>query len=131
MPVELKMLAFSSVLGLLQLLAATHLSTAQRGLKWNFSARDQKAADLTGVAGRLDRAFKNFMETFPFFAAAALGLVVWKLNDNVSALGSTIYFVARLVYVPVYAMGTPVLRTIIWGISFVGLVMVLSPLILN
>ena len=42
-----------------------------------------------------------------------------------SAIGAEIYFWARLVYVPVYAMGTPVLRTLVWAASMVGMVMVL------
>ncbi|HUA79328.1 MAG TPA: MAPEG family protein, partial [Dyella sp.] len=35
---------------------------------------------------------------------------------------------ARLIYVPVYALGIPYLRTAIWAVSMVGIVMLLVPL---
>ena len=71
------------------------------------------------------RAFGNFKETFVFFAVAVLAVtLLGKANAN-SALGAQIYFWARLVYVPVYAAGIPVVRTLIWGASIAGLVMVL------
>ena len=45
-----------------------------------------------------------------------------------SALGASLYFWARLVYVPVYAAGVPVVRTLVWGVSIAGLIMVLGAL---
>jgi uncharacterized MAPEG superfamily protein len=43
-----------------------------------------------------------------------------------SALGAQLYFWLRVVYVPVYALGIPGLRTLVWLGSFVGIVMVLT-----
>jgi uncharacterized MAPEG superfamily protein len=127
--IELKMLLYSAILGIVQLLAAAHFSTLQRGVKWNLSPRDQKTPELTGVAGRLDRAFKNFMETFPFFIAAILMVQITQMQSTSSMIGAHLYFWARLVYVPLYAAGIPGVRTLIWLISFVGLIMVLAALI--
>ena len=45
-----------------------------------------------------------------------------------SALGAQLYFWARVVYVPAYAVGIPFLRTVVWGAALVGIVMVLLPL---
>ncbi len=91
------------ILGLAQLVLATHMATVQRGFRWNMSSREQPTAPLTGVAGRLDRAFRNFLETFAFFAAAVLILQVTGRNSEVSALGARLYLIARIVYVPIYA----------------------------
>src|SRR5438552_2008837 len=102
------MLTFSAVLGLAQLFAAAGGSTMQRGTKWNFSPRDQKVSELTGVAGRLDRAFKNFLETFGFFVAAVLVVVFANSGTSTSALGAQIYLFARLVYLGIYVAGIPV-----------------------
>src|SRR5690349_2387783 len=68
LPVELRMLAFSVILGLIHIVAASHSASLQRGYKWTASARDHPLPPLTGIAGRLARALTNFGETFPFFA---------------------------------------------------------------
>lgn len=128
MSIETTMLVWAIVLGLVQIGLAATLSTQQRGLGWNVGARDGTPAPLTGVAGRLDRAAKNFLETFPFFAAAVLAVMFTQRGDAQSALGAQMYFWARLVYVPLYAAGIPYLRTLVWVVSLAGLLMVLKPL---
>ena len=72
MTVELRMLALSVVLGIVQIIAASHAASLQRGYRWTASPRDEKAEPLRGVAGRLDRALRNFVETFALFAAVVL-----------------------------------------------------------
>ena len=128
MAMELKMLLWSVVLGLVQIALAATLSTGQRGLGWNAGPRDEVAAPLTGAAGRLDRAARNFLETFPFFAAAVLMLTLLHRETSQTALGAQLYFWARVLYIPAYAAGISYLRTAIWAASVVGLVMVLMPL---
>ncbi|HEU4663331.1 MAG TPA: MAPEG family protein [Dokdonella sp.] len=129
MSVELKMLAWAIVLGLVQLLVAASFATAQRGLRWNVGPRDAAQTPLTGLAGRLDRAAKNFLETFAFFAVAVLMLASLNRADPHTALGAQLYFWARLAYVPAYAIGVPFLRTAIWAVSLAGLFMVVAPLL--
>ena len=51
---------------------AARANNGQRGIAWNVGARDGEPPKVSAVAGRLDRAFRNFMETFPFFAVAIL-----------------------------------------------------------
>jgi uncharacterized MAPEG superfamily protein len=128
MSVELQMLVWSVVLGLAQLFLAATLGTQQRGLAWNAGARDDVPKPLTGVAGRVDRALHNFLETFAFFAVAVLVVTATARNDAQTALGAQIYLWSRVAYVPVYAAGIPYLRTLIWVASLVGLLMVLRPL---
>ncbi len=129
MNIELQMLAWAIVLGLVQIGIAATLGTQQRGLGWNASARDGEPKPLTGVAARLDRASRNFLETFPFFIAAVLAVSLTQRTDAHTALGAQLYFWARVAYVPVYAAGIPYVRTLIWVVSIVGLVMVFKPLL--
>jgi len=129
MSMELKMLAWAAVLGLLQLGLAAFFGTQQRGLAWNAGPRDGTPLPLTGAAGRLDRALHNFLETFPIFAAAVLAAVLAQKTDATTALGAQLYFWARLAYVPAYAFGITFVRTVIWATGLVGLLMVLLPLI--
>jgi uncharacterized MAPEG superfamily protein len=126
MSIELKILAWSIVLGLVHILVAATLSTAQRGLLWNAGPRDGEPVPLTGMAGRFDRASRNFLETFVFFAAAVLALALMHKGDDHTALGAQIWFWARVAYLPAYAIGVPFLRTAIWTVSMVGLVMLLT-----
>ena len=122
---EMRMLAWSIALGLAHVLLGAVLMTRQRGMKWNASARDGEAKPLTGVAARVDRAMRNFLETFPFFAAAVLAVVVSGRTGADSALGAQVYFWARLAYLPIYAAGIPYLRSLAWAVSLWGLLQVL------
>ena len=38
-------------------------------------------------------------------------------------VGASLYFVARLIYLPLYAAGVPKLRTMVFGVSLVGLIL--------
>lgn len=129
MSIELQMLAWAIVLGLVQVMIAATLGTQQRGLGWNVGARDGEPKPLTGIAARLDRASRNFLETFPFFIAAVLAVTLTQRGNEHTALGAQLYFWARVAYVPVYAAGIPYVRTLIWTVSLVGLVMVIKPLL--
>jgi uncharacterized MAPEG superfamily protein len=126
MSTELQMLVWSVILGLVQIAIAAAGSMTQRGPGWAASARDEAAVPLTGVAGRLDRARANFLETFAFFAALVLAVVATGRQDATSALGAQLYFWGRLVYLPVYAAGIPYLRTLVWAVSIAGIVMLLK-----
>ncbi len=126
---EMKMLFYSCVLGLIQLLLAAAMTTKERGLQWNLSSRDKPTPPPSGIAGRLDRAFKNFMETFPFFIATTLIVQLTGMANATTTLGAHLYFWARLIYVPFYAFGIIGARTLIWVVSLVGLLMIFSALL--
>ena len=64
MTIELKMLTLSVVLGIVQIIASSHTASLQRGYRWTASPRDEASPALWSVAGRLDRALRNFTETF-------------------------------------------------------------------
>jgi uncharacterized MAPEG superfamily protein len=122
---EIQMLCWAIVLGLVQLVIATTMATIEQGLPYNISARDEAAPSVGKMTARMVRGFRNFLETFPFFAAAVIIVSLLNKENQTSALGAQFYFWARLAYVPAYAIGVPFLRTAIWTVSIVGLVMVL------
>ncbi len=125
MIIELKMLGWSVVLGLAQVFIAAGLATHQRGLKWNAGNREGSQMPLAGAAARAHRASRNFLETFPFFAAAVLAVVLAKTNTEHTALGAQVYVLARLIYLPIYIAGVAHLRTLVWGASLWGLLQVI------
>jgi uncharacterized MAPEG superfamily protein len=127
--VELKLLGAAIVVGLVQLLWAAAAARAHQGdLKWAAGPRDTPMP-LGGVAARLDRAFWNFAETFPFFAAAVLACAVaGKLGTPLTIWGCGLYVGARALYAPLYASGVPTIRTLVWLAAMAGLIMVLAAL---
>ena len=129
MTIEIRMLAWAIVLGLLHVVLAVVLATRDKGLKWNMSPRDAEGAPVGAVTARVDRALRNFLETFPFFVAAVLAAALTGRVDATTALGAQLYFWARVAYVPLYAAGVPAVRTLVWGVSIVGLLMVLAGLL--
>ncbi|MBC6982022.1 MAPEG family protein [Caulobacter sp. 17J80-11] len=122
---EFCLLGAAILLGVLHLAWAAYAARMTQGLKWGAGARDTDRP-LGKVAGRLDRAYKNYMETFPFFAAAVLLATVTGKLGELSLWGSLLYVVARIVYVPLYALGVPTVRSLVWFVSLVGLLMVLA-----
>jgi uncharacterized MAPEG superfamily protein len=84
---------------------------------------------LTGVAARLERALRNFMETFPLFAAAVLVASAADRHSWMTVWGARLYFWGRLAYVPLYAAGVPLVRSMTWNVATVGIIFVLVGLV--
>jgi uncharacterized MAPEG superfamily protein len=129
MPVELRILALGALLLLVYIFTATRFKTAQYGRKWNVGARDETLPAPNPVTGRTMRAQANLLETFPIAIVALIGVVLANRTSALTALGGWIWLGARVVYLPLYAAGVPVIRTIVFTISMVGLGMVIWPLL--
>ena len=84
---------------------------------------------LTGLAGRLHRALRNFIETFPLFAAAVLTAHVAGTHSWMTEWGAQLYFGARLIYVALYAAGVFLARSLVWNAATLGIVLILFALI--
>jgi uncharacterized MAPEG superfamily protein len=84
---------------------------------------------LTGIAGRLERALQNFLETFPLFAAAVLMAHFAGRHGWMTEWGAQLYFWARVAYVAFYAAGVFLVRSLVWNIATGGIVLVLVSLI--
>src|SRR5262245_5670556 len=129
MTIELTLLAFSVGLGFLHILLASHSASFQRGYRWAASARDEPLEPLHGVAGRLDRALRNFLETFPLFAAVVLAADASGRHGALTEWGARLYFWGRVVYLPLYAAGVPVVRSLVWDVAAGGILLFLVALL--
>ena len=127
MTTELTVLAWGCVLGFVHIAAAAQVKTRQYGTKWNMGARDEVLPEPLPMVGRLARAQANFFETFPLIIAAVLIVSAAGLTGKWTAIGAWLWLGARIVYLPLYAMGVPVVRSLAWAVSLAGLVMVLWP----
>ena len=129
MSVELWLLAATVVLGLAQIGLASLVAKKPNGIAWSVGERDEPRP-VIGVAARLERAQRNLMETLPFFVAAILLVHVAGRETWLSALGAHLYFWGRLAYVPAYAAGVPWVRSVLWNVATLGIVLVLASLLL-
>lgn len=127
MTAELVVLAWGCVLGLVHIFAAGHVKTKQYGAQWNMGARDEELPPPAPIVGRMMRAQTNYFETFPIAVAALLIVAVAGIGTLWTALGAWIWLGARIAYLPAYATGVRVVRTLIFLVSMVGLGMVLWP----
>ena len=98
MTIELTMLALSIVLGLVQIVLCAHSKALVTGYAWAGGSRDGPRPTLTPIAGRLERALSNFLETFPLFAAAVLIAHAAGQHDWMTVWGAQLYFWGRVVY---------------------------------
>jgi len=128
MTTELYALCLSVVLGLIHIVLASHAASLQRGYRWTASARDEALPPLSGVAGRLTRALNNFLETFPFFAALVLAVHLAGADGALSKWGVVLYLVGRVTYLPLYAFGVFLVRSLAWNVATAGIFLLLISL---
>jgi len=128
MTTELVALTFAILLGFAHIFIAANAATKIRGVDWNAGPRDEPKAPLHGIAGRLDRASKNYLETFAFFAAAVLIAHLANRHNILTIYGAWIYLIARIAYLPLYAAGVPYWRSVAWGFGFFATLAILAGL---
>lgn len=130
MTTELTYLALTLILALVQIFLPAGARTAEFGSKWNAGPRDETPEAKKPLTGRLERAQANLYETLPLFIGAVLIAHVIGASSALTVWGTALYFWARVVYVPLYAFGVPYVRSLVWLVSLVGLIMVIASLFL-
>jgi uncharacterized MAPEG superfamily protein len=74
---------------------------------------------------RLQRAQDNLFQTLPLFAAGILIAHVGGREGELTFWGAWLYLVSRIAYVPLYAAGVPVIRSLVWLLGLIGLLLIL------
>ena len=104
--------------------------TSRFGLDlWGIVCNRDKLPELSVVAGRLDRAKNNMLESLPIFLALALLALINGGDTRAVANGALAFLIARVVYVPAYVSGVPILRSLVWLVAVASLVVMALPLI--
>ncbi len=84
--------------------------------------RDMRPAP-TLLAGRMERALRNMFEALPVFLTLALLAVIQGIDSGLAVTGAAVFFFARVAYVPAYGSGIVLLRSGVWTVGFVGLIL--------
>ena len=85
--------------------------------------------ELTGWAGRAYRAHRNMIENLVLFAALVLAAVAAGRTDNLTLVGAQLFLWARVAYAIVYLIGLQWLRTGVWAVSVLGMILIFSQLL--
>jgi uncharacterized MAPEG superfamily protein len=123
---ELTVLALGALLLVAHIMLAVHLKTGQYGKNWNMGARDEDLPPLNPVAGRLERARDNFAETFPVAIVALLAVTLADKSSMVTEVAAWTWLAARVIYLPLYWTGVPKVRTLVWTVSLLALLVLLG-----
>jgi uncharacterized MAPEG superfamily protein len=98
------------------------------GLKQRLGNRDHMRP-LTVTGQRAARALANMQEAMPVFLGLAMLAMLLVPDDATARNGALVFLIARTVYVGLYIAGIPVVRTLVFAASWVGLAMMLAPLL--
>ena len=128
MPVELKVLGYAALLQLVQYVLMAVPVNLQLGVRYTGGNRDEQQK-ATGVPGRFKRALENHFEALILFTIAVLVVVLGELSSPITEKCAWAYLWARILYVPAYASGVFLVRSLIWTVGFVATaVMLISAL---
>jgi uncharacterized MAPEG superfamily protein len=78
------------------------------------------------MSRRADRAASNTKENFLLFIALALAAYASGAQSPLVEQGASLFFLARVIYLPVYYLGIPYVRSLVWVAGLIGLVMMIA-----
>ncbi len=123
MTIELQML-FGVAATLLALLAVQGaLVPINQGFGWGLGPRDEPR-DITRLQGRMKRVVANHIEGMAVFAVLILVAHLAAISSGLTETGAVLFLLSRLGFAALYLAGVPVLRSAIWGVGVLGLVLI-------
>jgi uncharacterized MAPEG superfamily protein len=144
---ELTCLELSVLLWVAHVLTQSVTARAEFGLAYSFSPRDAQPTPQGLAWGRATRALNNYVENLAPFVALALALIATghtggRPGDDNGArpdrferrfrmfIATSFIKVLRrplesALYLPIYVMGVIYVRTALWGVAVIGLLMML------
>ncbi|HYA46681.1 MAG TPA: MAPEG family protein [Burkholderiales bacterium] len=125
---ELMLLVWAVALMFVQMLVAATGTYLQVGLTKMAGNRDDMPK-MAGWAGRAERAHLNMLENIALFAPLVLVAVLAGKTNAMTLLGAQIFVWARVAYAVIYLAGVIWLRTLVWAVSVVGLVIIFAQLV--
>jgi uncharacterized MAPEG superfamily protein len=128
MSFELTLLIWSVGLTFIQMLIAVAGAILEFGLP-DLAGNRENLLPATNWVGRAQRAHRNMLENLVLFAVLVLVTEATNKNNAMTGFGAQLFFWARVIYAIIYVIGVPWLRTGVWGISVIGLILIFLQLV--
>lgn len=123
---ELTALTLAALLQIAQFAIYAIPANRDLGPGYTMSARDREPSrEMSDTTARLGRAFANHFESLALFTIAVLVIQLSNQNTPFTATCAYIYFAARVLYIPAYALGLKPWRSLIWFAGFASIALML------
>ncbi|MGD9864758.1 MAG: MAPEG family protein [Pseudodonghicola sp.] len=121
---ELTALTLAALLQVVQIGLLGSQAQKQLGRDYAAGPRDE-GRQLTGTAGRLQRALDNHFEGLALFTIACVVITLSAQSSPFTAACAWVYLGARVLYIPAYARGWTPGRSLIWAAGFLATILML------
>lgn len=125
MPIELRLLVYSTALLLVLVLIAAVAGVRANGLQVMGDSRDGLSPP-EGFYARALRVVDNHREGLTIFAPLILVAFAIDGFSPTTALGAKLFFYSRVAHAAIYLLGLPKIRPLAWAVGLVGTLMVLA-----
>ncbi|WBU65066.1 MAPEG family protein [Paracoccus aerodenitrificans] len=128
MTTELTVLALAALLQACQFAIFAVRANLELGPAVTMGPRDKPVA-MSAVTGRLQRALSNHFEGLSLFTIAVVVVTLGEAQSGLTAICAWLYLIARVLYVPAYALGWTPWRSVIFAVGFFAtMIMILAAL---
>ena len=119
---ELFYLVWSAALTVVLAVIAVSGAQLQVGLP-TLAGNRENMPEITGWAGRAQRAHRNMLESLVLFAILVLTAKAAGISNAMTLLGAQLFFWGRVAHGVIYVAGIPWARTVAWVVSVIGLLL--------
>ncbi|AXI44725.1 hypothetical protein C1J03_00970 [Sulfitobacter sp. SK012] len=104
------------------ILAQAMVLAKTNGMAYVMGNRDTSPTAQSALGGRLARVLGNSIEAAVIFAPFVLIAAQLGISNSMTQWSAVIFIIARIAYAVIYAAGINGLRTLVWNVGFICLV---------
>ena len=123
MAFELQMVGVTTLILFILLNYQGALVPIYQGFSWGLGSRDEPK-DKTALQNRTARTVANHIEGMMLFVPLVLIVELADLSSGLTVLGAGLYAAGRAAFAPLYLLGVAYLRSLAWGVSLLGIMLV-------
>lgn len=128
MSFELQSVVYVVVLLFALLVFQGGLVPVTQGFKWGLGSRDEPQTP-SAMQGRAARTVANQLEGMALYVPLILVAHLAGVSTQLTVSGAGLFLGGRIAFALCYLLGVPVLRSVAWAASIVGIVLILIELV--